>query len=369
MISAGDNTAQPAPVEATPRIPSLAGRQLVIRADGGPVIGTGHQMRCLAIAEAWVAAGGGARLACTAVPDAVADRYMAAGVEVARRGEWPPSNILDGADAVVADQPGIADGKLAALAQDRAVLVVVDDMGDRACYPGDILLNQNVHATPALYRAKSKALLCLGAPWCLLRQGFADRRREARPVPVAVERIAILLGGADPRRFSEPILQAVAGAAAALSPMPEVVLVVGPANPMIAELRHAAARLPGRVRVEHDVRDMPALLASTDLAVSAAGSTVWEMATLGVPMIVGAQNASEVGPGSALQAAGAGLYLGSLESVRPEVIAAAVTELAGDARRRRSMHGAGRRLVDGRGVDRILALVADLMARRQPPRR
>lgn len=341
----------------------------MIRADGSAAIGTGHQMRCLAIAAKWVAAGGAARLACTAVPEPLADRYVAAGAEVVRRETWSAADILDGADTVVVDTPEMADDELAALAAGEAVLVVLDDMGDRGRYPGDILLNQNAHATPALYQDRSKGLLCLGGPWCLLREGFVERRGEARPVPDAVRLIIVLMGGADPKRYSAAILEAVAAAAARLSPVPEVVLVVGAANPMLADLRRLAAGQPGRVRVRHDVRDMPSLLSAADLAISAAGSTLWELATLGVPMILGAQNDSEVGPGSALQAAGAGLYLGPLESVRPETVTAAVTRLAGDLDCRRGMREAGMRLVDGRGVDRLLALVASLLARRQPPHR
>jgi spore coat polysaccharide biosynthesis predicted glycosyltransferase SpsG len=365
VTCAGDDTAQTAAVEAEPRVPDLAGRRLTIRADGDPEIGTGHLMRCLAIASRWISAGGAVRLACTAVPATLAERYRAAGAEVAERAAWPAADVLSGADAVIADHPRMADAELAALAGGPPVLIAIDDMGSRAAYPGDVVLNQNAHATPALYRGKTRALLCLGAPWSLLREGFARHRATPRPVPDAVGRIVVLLGGADPKRYSAPTLDAVARAAATLSPAPEVVLVVGAANPALPELQRQAATLPGRVTVRHDVRDMPALMAGSDIAVSAGGSTVWELATLGVPMILAAQNASETGPGTGLQAAGAAVYLGAFEGLRPETLATAVTELAGDPARRRAMHRAGMQLADGRGVDRLLALVARLMAERR----
>lgn len=368
MTTAADDTAQPAPVEATPRIPDLRGRRLVIRADGDAAIGTGHQMRCLAIAAGWVTAGGRARLACRAAPDGVAARYAAAGVEVARRDAWPASDVLADADAVIADLPDPADGMLADLAAGPAVLVTVDDTGGGTSYPGDILLNQNAHATPALYRGRTRALLCLGAEWSLLRDGFAAQRAAARPVPDRVGRIVVLLGGADPKGYSAPVLAAAAAAAAMLSPAPEVVLVVGAANPALGALRRQAAALPGQVTVRHDVQDMPALLATADIAVSAAGSTVWELSTLGVPMILCAQNSTETGPAAALQACGAAVYLGSFDGLRAESLAAALTALAGDRLRREHMREAGMSLVDGRGVDRLLALVARLMADRQPSR-
>src|SRR5690349_20227618 len=34
--------------------PKQSGERLLIRADGGPLIGTGHLMRCLALAQQWL---------------------------------------------------------------------------------------------------------------------------------------------------------------------------------------------------------------------------------------------------------------------------------------------------------------------------
>lgn len=364
-----DNTARTPANEAAPRPPSLAGRELVIRADGDARIGTGHVMRCLALAGGWVAAGGLARLACTAVPDSIAARYADAGVAVERQSRWSPSAILRAAAAVVVDQPELAEADLAALAGGPAVLLTIDDLGDRAAYPGDVVLNQNAHATPELYRGRTAARLCLGPAWTLLRPEFAAARGTPRATPAQVGRIVVLLGGADPDGHSARMLDAVAAAAAKLLPPPEVILVVGAANPALAGLRRQAAGLPVRVAVRHDVRDMAALLAAADLAVSAAGSTVWELAALGTPMILGAQNRSELGPAQALARHAAAVDLGAFDVLDPRAVSAAVIGLASDPDRRRAMSAAARRLVDGRGVDRLLALLAELIAARQPAKR
>lgn len=369
MTLPADNTAQAAANEAAPRPPSLAGLTLVVRADGDDRIGTGHVMRCLALAGGWVAAGGVARLACTALPGSIAGRYADAGVAVERQPGWSPATITADGDAVVVDLPGIADADLAALAAGPAVLVTVDDLGDRPVYPGDVVLNQNAHATPDLYRGRTAARLCLGTAWSLLRPEFAAGRDRPRVVPDRITRVLVLLGGADPHGHSARMLDAVAAAAAAMRPPPEVVLVVGAANPALAELRARADRLPVRAEIRHDVRDMAALLGTADLAVSAAGSTVWELAALGTPMILGAQNRSELGPAQALARHGAAIDLGPFEALDPQAVSAAVVELAADPGRRRAMSAAGRRLVDGRGVDRLLALLAALLAARQPAKR
>ena len=66
-----------------------------------------------------------------------------------------------------------------------------------------------------------------------------------------------------------------ADAAGRLDCIPEVVLVVGAANPALEDLKRHAARLPVPAVIRHDVRHMAALLAGAALGVSAAGPTGW----------------------------------------------------------------------------------------------
>ena len=57
---------------------------LLIRADGSLAIGTGHVMRCLALAQAWRDAGGDAVFAMADATPALEERLRNEGFEVAR---------------------------------------------------------------------------------------------------------------------------------------------------------------------------------------------------------------------------------------------------------------------------------------------
>lgn len=333
----------------------------MIRADADSRIGMGHVMRCLALAQSWIGFGGTVRLACTAVPPAISERYHDAGAEVALHDRWPPEDLVDDAAAVVVDGLQIPDSDLAALAKARVPLAVIDDMGHRPAYPGALVVNQNLHADAALYAGKTGARICLGPSWGLLRREFRVNGTEPRPVPETARRLLVLMGGADPKGYSALALDAVAQAAESLPGEPEVVLVVGAANPALAELERRASLLPVRVEVRHDVRDMSGLLASVDLAVSAAGSTVLEMAALGVPMIIGAQNESEIGPAASLARKGAAIDIGPLESLDSARLTETVVALALDGDQREAMAERARRLVDGLGADRVAATLAGLL--------
>ena len=321
----------------------------------------GHVMRCLALAQSWIGFGGTVRLACTSIPPAISERYHDAGAEVALHDRWPPEDLIEDAAAVVVDGLEIPDSDLAALAEAGMPLATVDDMGHRPAYPGALVVNQNLHAAPPLYAGKTGARLCLGPSWGLLRQEFRIAGSEIRPVPETARRLLVLMGGADPKGYSALILDSVARATEALPGEPEVILVVGAANPALAELEHRASLLPARIDLRHDVRDMAGLLASVDLAVSAAGSTVLEMAALGVPMIIGAQNESEVGPAAALARKGAALDIGPLESLNPAALTKTVAALAQDADGREALGARARRRVDGLGADRVAATLAGLI--------
>ena len=96
-------------------------------------------------------------------------------------------------------------------------------------------------------------------------------------------------------------------------------------------------------------------MAWADLAVTAAGSTSWELARVGTPQvaIVLADNQRPVAQG--LAAEGLAVSLGWHADLTPESIAGAVGALAGDAGRRGEMSRRGRELIDGRGACRVLA--------------
>ncbi|MGH2888741.1 MAG: glycosyltransferase, partial [Solirubrobacteraceae bacterium] len=143
------------------------------------------------------------------------------------------------------------------------------------------------------------------------------------------------------------------GLAAVRGPL-ELLVLVGAANPHGSTLRAAAERCPHAVQLAVDVRDMADRLAACDLAVTAAGGTLLELACVGTPAIaiVVADNQE---PGArALAAAGAAVNLGRHHALEAKAIGAAIGDLAGDPVRRDALARRGAELVDGQGAIRVL---------------
>jgi UDP-2,4-diacetamido-2,4,6-trideoxy-beta-L-altropyranose hydrolase len=143
------------------------------------------------------------------------------------------------------------------------------------------------------------------------------------------------------------VLEAVAG----LTDL-DVLVIAGPANP---RGEHA---VPG-VQVVRSVDDMAARMAWADLAIVAAGSTCWELACCGVPMIAIPVADNQLAVSEALSSLGVGVVLPQDGDVR-----GAVDQLIGDHARRAAMARRGRELVDGQGPLRVCrALRNDEVAR------
>jgi spore coat polysaccharide biosynthesis predicted glycosyltransferase SpsG len=134
--------------------------------------------------------------------------------------------------------------------------------------------------------------------------------------------------------------------------------VAGALNPHFDSLAAMAAGRPGWTLHRH-ADHMARLMAGTDLAIGAGGSSIWERCCLGLPALVAVLAENQAGASRAVAAAGAHRELGRAGDLRPEDYARALDAL--DAGAMRAMSRAGMALVDGCGCERaaeaLMALV------------
>lgn len=81
----------------------------------------------------------------------------------------------------------------------------------------------------------------------------------------------------------------------------EIVVLAGAANPHVESLRRAVAQAPFRGEVRVNVEDVAAVMAWADVAITAAGSTVWELAAMRLPALIGAFEENQLVGLNALQ--------------------------------------------------------------------
>jgi UDP-2,4-diacetamido-2,4,6-trideoxy-beta-L-altropyranose hydrolase len=230
--------------------------------------------------------------------------------------------------------------------------LVIDDHGQAGRYDADFLLDQNLGADPSAYaNVATGTRLLLGPRFALLRREFLERRRAEKTIPREASRVLVTLGGGDPDNVTLMVMRALDRIDAG---PPEVVVAVGGANERRDELTREAERLQAPIKVKYDAADMPALMAWADVAVSAGGTTCWELAFMGVPGVALVQAENQRPIAERLDAAGIVQNLGRATDCDEEAVSRAVAALCSSAERRETMSRRGRALIDGRGGERVV---------------
>lgn len=346
---------------------------LHIRADAGPEMGSGHVMRCLAIARAWMRHGGDAVMLSHALEPELQARLQRLGV--AHRpvpAAWPDPQDLQ-ATSKALHPPGqgknapspwlVLDGYhfdaryMEGLAQAGAKLCVVDDLGDRPFFPARLVVNPNCYARELQYHGPPGMRALLGSAYVMLREEFLAL--QPRPAALAAKpggKLLVTLGGGDSSEILLNLLDIIADAQVENM---HVRLVTGFACSRYAELLRRAAAQPYRCELFRAVENMALQLAWAEGAISAAGGTSWELAYAGVPagLVVLAGNQTRIA--AELSQSGAAMFLGNAANLPRESTAAAIRRLLTDARLRQSMVEAGQHTVDGRGAERIVAAMRE----------
>jgi UDP-2,4-diacetamido-2,4,6-trideoxy-beta-L-altropyranose hydrolase len=344
---------------------------LLIRCDASIAIGTGHMMRCLALAQAWQDAGGIVTFAMAEATPSIEARLRIEGVNVVRlpvaRGSAEDSARTcdlagqEKAAWVVVDGYRFESAYQTALRAAGLKVLFVDDQGDATPYSADLVLNQNVHAGEGLYRDRAEhTRLLLGPRYILLRREFAFWRKRTFEIAPRARRILVTMGGSDPDNVTEQILRILLA-----EPDLELTVVVGGSNPHLANIEHLVEDANRPIRLLKDVAGMPALMVWADLMVAGAGTTSWEICMMGVPaaLCVLAPNQEKIA--GELARLGAAADLGYAGRVPADKTGQALYELLRSQVKRAKMSARGREIVDGRGAERVLAFLwGDPMLRR-----
>lgn len=341
---------------------------LLVRADANSQIGTGHFMRCLALAQAWQERGGTTIFLMAPGASALGKRLENENIREIRLSAQPASTADAEETAEVALRNNVAwvalDGYQFSPDYQRrlkdkiAHLLLFDDLADAERYYADLLLNQNAYATPEMYgnRAGSCTLL-LGATYLLLRREFQEWRNHDRQIAPRARNLLVTFGGSDAENTTELALQALA-----LLPAPaiNVRVLVGASNPHRGALERVAAKLDHSVEFQTDSKRIAEEMAWADVAISAAGSTSWELGFMGLPSLLIAVSENQDGCAQYLHQHGIAISLGRQSQVQPAEAAAALSALAADSARRTEMSSRGRALIDGRGAERVVQTMAGI---------
>ncbi|MDA3901187.1 MAG: hypothetical protein PF637_11800 [Spirochaetes bacterium] len=177
----------------------------------------------------------------------------------------------------------------------------------------DIVLNSNITADIQAYKKlkmNPKTRFLLGAKYALLRPEFTKAILKKRKT---VERILITFGGGDDRGA---ILFSVRAALDTTPKNIELVIVSGKDNPRNKEIQEwVQVNGKGRVILNINPNNVAEIFASCDLAIMAGGTSTFEVAYCGLPMLLITIAKNQIKQAKAWEDLNVGLYLGELSKI------------------------------------------------------
>lgn len=190
------------------------------------------------------------------------------------------------ADWLVVDHYALDEEWQSQLSSYYRKIMVIDDLADRR-HQCDILLDQTFGRKRDDYLAfvPPKCRLLLGSEYALLRPEFAKWRPYSlgRRKRSSFKKMLVSMGGMDIENFTTQALKSLE--ACKLPNNVEVTVVMGESSPHLHSVASLVKKLTYNAQVSVDVRNMAEVMANSDVAIGASGSTTWERCCLGLPTV------------------------------------------------------------------------------------
>lgn len=373
---------------------------VVIRADANSKIGMGHVMRCLSVADALLKCG--EEVLFVTADDTPVPLLTKKGIpycvlhtdyadmeaelpelwevlrELPQGAESPNAALAQKNTSILVDSYYVTEKYLAALKK-RITTIYMDDIYAFS-YPVDMLINYNIYGEEMGYEkdaAFADTKLLLGTEYVPLREefaagaGYAQSRKElsaeTENVTPAEDRlhqtaeqgrtadggILITTGGSDSFNLAGQLLMEAMKYDALKEK--EYHVVSGSLNPHIGELQ-ALAQKHENIHIHCNVTNMAELMAESEVALSAGGSTLYELCAMGVPVIAFSFAENQERLVQTFVKRGIAQYGGNYRMDGNKMIQntiAGLEKLCGDEALKTEYRRKALQLVDGRGAERI----------------
>jgi len=357
-----------------------------IRVDASIKMGSGHVMRCLALAEGLRFRNNEVTFICRAHSGNRIDLIDQKGFSVIKL-PFHPSNASDSYVESNEYKIGVSSEEdsreTCAAIMDRSVdwlivdhysidacwhrvlrkhvnkLMVIDDLANREL-DCDLVLDQGYGRQESDYRRliPKNALMLLGPQYALLRNEFPKLRRQAlqkRKEYTNTKRILVSMGGMDAENLTGLILEGLS--LCEWSVMPEIDVVLGKIAPHLGSVYEMAQSDSLKISVHTDANNMAELMLAADIAFGAGGSTSWERCCLGLPSIMTAVAENQQFVVLNLAQSGAVVNMGSYQEISASIVKEFFMGLYEDRNVYLEMSEKASLICDGLGVNRVLNVI------------
>tara|TARA_B110000196_G_C21153376_1_gene671339 strand:+ start:5831 stop:6955 length:1125 start_codon:yes stop_codon:yes gene_type:complete len=352
---------------------------IVFRVDASQEMGTGHVMRCLALAYALKNEGAVCHFICRehkgnliehiknegffihALPVSPQENYISK-INNLTHSDWLGANQAEDAEQcsfilknldvswMIVDHYALDENWERTLAIYYKKLMVIDDLADRK-HLCNLLLDQNWFGLSTEIRyeklVRDETVLLLGPKYALLKPEYESIRKVMPLRDGSVSRVLIFLGGSDPSNETKKVLEALLD-----FNFLNVDVVVGANHPDpigITKIVEARALTSLYMNIPH----LADLMVRADLMIGAGGSTTWERMCLGLPSIVISVADNQTPINISLMNEGYINYIGSKNEVSSSLIKQSISNALANPRKLQRQSELMKQFVDGEGIKHI----------------
>jgi len=358
---------------------------LAIRVDGNLHIGLGHLYRCIRLAKRLRTTEGvvseflllesslSSQIESTLKDEGFAWRLVSLPDDpwVEDLGKTDALLTAKGYDGILADllmpdpddddllknreySPADVQGWLRMAMKGSAPVILFSDQFEKMTLAADLIINSCPAQKIEWYNSSPERAYLVGNDSYPLGDEFQRFLSAPKEFPESGLRINCFFGGNDHIGFTDPVIEALM----ALDLPINVRLFVGAATPN-GEEKAAQYRAMGS-EAEFATPDIAARLFEADLVICTSGTTLQDLAAIGVPAIAFATRKRQEVTARFFEEVGYCRYLGRWGAPITEPLQRVVRELYDDRRKLYAMRAAGRKAVDGKGTERIAAAIATI---------
>ena len=251
--------------------------------------------------------------------------------------------------AVVIDSAEVAENYLAELVASGTRVISLDHQAN-VRFASQLVINPLLDPGREAYEFVPGTQLLLGRRYAIVRPEIRRVRQVRAQEPPQPFRALIALGDDDMQELTIKIAKLLLP----MTRLSRIDVVVRPHYASLAGLQQLASAHPERLEVATDPADVSSRVARCHFAITGGGGWSLELACVGVPQLVVVPSEVYWPNARRLEDEGTAVCLGGHENLSPSSIRQAIQELLTDPLERQAMARCGRKLIDGRGPDRLV---------------
>ena len=243
---------------------------------------------------------------------------------------------------------------LSSLKKQSDVLMSFEDLKDYP-YQSDIVVIPYVGSNNLkVFPNNQKTKYLLGSNFFPIKNDFERRKIISKKV----SNILVTMGGSDPEKITLKVLRAFNKIKISCN----IYVLIGSMSKITNhEIQSSSKNIKANVIINRKINNINELMFKADIAITNSGLTKYELAFVGVPMLIISNNQHQAKYSEIFISKGAGRHLGLNKVVSEDDILSGYNSLVNDNMARTDMLKKGQTLVDGKGIKRIYSVIRQFL--------